>query len=92
LGKIRVFILPILRIDLLKSPIAVTTIHPGFIRSEINEKVKSTPFMIDTETGCGAILKAIEKEGDSYYVPAWPWNIMAFVTRHAPLSFMAKMS
>jgi len=48
--------------------------------------------MIDTETGCGAILKAIEKEGDSYYVPAWPWNIMAFVTRHAPLSFMAKMS
>ncbi|MBT8148295.1 MAG: SDR family oxidoreductase, partial [Gammaproteobacteria bacterium] len=43
-----------LRIDLLGSPIEVTTIHPGFIRSEINEKVKKVPFIVDTETGCKA--------------------------------------
>ena len=30
-----------IRIDLLDTPIKATTIHPGFIRSEINEKVKT---------------------------------------------------
>jgi len=30
-----------IRIDLLGTPIKATTIHPGFIRSEINEKVKT---------------------------------------------------
>jgi len=44
-----------IRIDLLDTPIKATTIHPGFIRSEINEKVKKVPFIVDTETGCRAI-------------------------------------
>ncbi|NND81189.1 MAG: SDR family NAD(P)-dependent oxidoreductase, partial [Gammaproteobacteria bacterium] len=81
-----------IRIDLLGSPIKVTTIHPGFIRSEINEKVKKVPFMVDTETGTRAIVNAIEKEGANYYVPSWPWAIMARLMKIAPLSMMAKMS
>ena len=81
-----------IRIDLLGTPIKVTTIHPGFIRSEINEKVKNTPFMVDTETGVIAMIKAIEKEGANAYVPTWPWAIMSRLMRIAPLSFMAKMS
>ncbi len=81
-----------IRIDLLGSPIKATTIHPGFIRSEINENVKKVPFMVDTETGCRAILKAIEKEGANYYVPSWPWALMCRFMKIAPLSFMAKMS
>lgn len=81
-----------IRIDLMGSPIKVTTIHPGFIRSEINEKVKKVPFIVDTETGCREIIKAIEKEGANYYVPAWPWAIMARLMKIAPLRFLAKMS
>lgn len=81
-----------IRIDLLNTPIKVTTIHPGFIRSEINEKVKNTPFMVDTETGVKAMLKAIEKEGGNAYVPAWPWWLMSKLMKIAPLSMMAKMS
>lgn len=81
-----------IRVDLLNTPIKATTIHPGFIRSEINEKVKNTPFMVDTETGCRAILKAIEKEGSSYYVPSWPWSIMARLMKFFSLGMMAKMS
>lgn len=81
-----------IRIDLLGSPIKVTTIHPGFIRSEINEKVKNTPFMVDTETGCRAMLKAIEKEGANAYVPGWPWWLMSKFMRIASLRFMTKMS
>jgi short-subunit dehydrogenase len=81
-----------IRVDLLGTPIRATTIHPGFIRSEINEKVESVPFIVDTETGCRAILKAIEKEGASYYVPSWPWELMSRLMRIVPLRLLKKMS
>jgi short-subunit dehydrogenase len=81
-----------LRIDLAKTPIKVSTVHPGFIKSEINEKVKNVPFMVDTETGCKAIIKAIEKEGANSYVPSWPWSLLQLIMRIMPLSMLAKMS
>lgn len=81
-----------LRIDLAKTAIKVSTIHPGFIRSEINEKVEKAPFMVSTEVGCKAIIKAIEKEGANSYVPSWPWAFMQLLMRIAPLSLLAKMS
>ena len=51
-----------IRMDLMRTPIKVTTICPGYIRSEMNERVKNTPFIVDTETGCRAIVRAIERE------------------------------
>ena len=81
-----------IRVDLLDSEIRATTIHPGFIRSEINEKVKTVPFIVDTEVGCKAIITAIEKEGASYYVPSWPWAIMARVVKLLPLRLLKGMS
>jgi short-subunit dehydrogenase len=81
-----------LRIEMLGKPINVSTVHPGFIRSEINEKVEKVPFMVDTETGCKAIVKAIEKEGANSYVPSWPWASLRFILRLAPLSLLKKLS
>ena len=81
-----------IRVDLLNSPIKATTIHPGFIRSEINEKVEKVPFMVDTEVGCKAIISAVEKEGANYFVPSWPWSIMARVMKLVPLSMLKGMS
>ncbi|KXI27460.1 SDR family oxidoreductase [Paraglaciecola hydrolytica] len=81
-----------IRIDVMHTPIKVTTIHPGFIRSEINEKVKKVPFIVDTETGCKAMVKAIEKEVANSFVPTWPWAIFRYIARIAPLSWLAKLS
>lgn len=81
-----------LAIDVMDTPIKITAIHPGFIRSEINEKVKKVPFIVDTETGCKAMVKAIEKEGESYFVPAWPWAWLQYILRIAPKSILKKMS
>ncbi|MFT4655340.1 MAG: short-subunit dehydrogenase [Kangiellaceae bacterium] len=81
-----------LRMDLAKTPIKVSTIHPGFIRSEINERIEKAPFLVDTVTGCKAIVKAIEKEGGNSYVPSWPWAIIQLIMRVAPMSMLAKMS
>ena len=81
-----------IRIDVRNTPIRVTCIHPGFIRSEINEKVKKVPFIVDTETGCKAMVKAINAEKANSYVPSWPWAWLHWILRIAPDSLIAKMS
>ena len=81
-----------IRMDVMNTPIKVTCIHPGFIRSEINEKVEKVPFIVDTEVGCKSMVKAINKEKASVYVPSWPWAIMHWLMRVAPASTMRKMS
>lgn len=79
-----------LRVDLLKTPIKVTTIYPGYIESEINEKVKNRPFLVDTVTGVRSIVAAIEKEVEGAYTPAWPWTLMAFLMRRMPTKMLAR--
>jgi len=81
-----------IRIDVMNTPIKVSCIHPGFIRSEINEKVEKVPFMVDTETGCKAMVKAINKEKANAFVPGWPWAILHWILRVAPLSTLKGMS
>lgn len=81
-----------IRCEMLDKQIEVTTIYPGYIRSEINEKVKNTPFMVDTETGCRLLAKAIEKEPATANVPAWPWNLVGFLMRNLPLRWVKKMA
>ena len=81
-----------IRIDVMHTPIKVSCVHPGFIRSEINEKVKTVPFIVDTETGCKALVKAINKEKANSFVPTWPWAFLHWVLRIAPLSTIRKMS
>ena len=78
--------------DLAGTGITVTTLFPGFIRSEINEKVKKVPFIVDTETGCRAMAAAIEREPRKASVPAWPWIPLGTAMRVLPLSLVAKMS
>lgn len=82
-----------IRADLIKSrsPIKVSAILPGYIRSEINEKVKNTPFMIDTETGCRKLVQAIEKEPVQAYVPSWPWALIGFLMKRLPLKWVMKL-
>ncbi|GAB2989434.1 SDR family oxidoreductase [Psychrosphaera aestuarii] len=81
-----------IRIDVMNTPIKVSCVHPGFIRSEINETVEKVPFIVDTETGCKALVKAINKEKANSYVPSWPWAILQWVLRIAPLFVIRKMS
>ena len=81
-----------LRVELLDTPIRVSTVHPGFIRSEINEKVKKVPFIVDTDVGCLAMVKAIEKEGANSFVPIWPWAFLRFIFHVLPLRWLQKLS
>ena len=71
--------------------VAVTTIYPGYIRSEMNEYVQNAPFMVDTETGVKSMVEAIEKGSASARVPAWPWAPLGTAIRHAPLGVVRKL-
>lgn len=81
-----------IRLDVSNTPIKVTCVHPGFIRSEINAKVKSVPFIVDTETGCKALVKSIEKEPKNCYVPRHPWGWLHWLIRIAPDRFIRNIS
>jgi short-subunit dehydrogenase len=81
-----------LRMELLGSPIKVTTVYPGYIRSEMNEKVQQKiPFIVDTATGVRAVVTAIESEKPKAVVPPWPWRPLAFAIRHLPLPLVRKL-
>jgi short-subunit dehydrogenase len=79
------------RADLMGTPIKVSVIYPGYIRSEMNEKVKNAPFMVSTEKGVSAIVEAVEKEKDSAHVPPWPWIPVGFGLKHLPLPLARKL-
>ncbi|MGB0954631.1 MAG: SDR family NAD(P)-dependent oxidoreductase, partial [Panacagrimonas sp.] len=79
-----------IRADLLKTPIKVSTIYPGYILTPLNEKVKNAPFRVDVESGCRSLVRAIEKESPQAIVPPWPWTPISSALRHLPLSVIAR--
>jgi short-subunit dehydrogenase len=81
-----------LRAELHGKPIKVTVLYPGYIASEMNEKVaQSTPLMVSTEKGVKAMVSAIEREVASAAVPALPWAPLGVVMKHAPMPLFKKL-
>jgi len=80
-----------LRVELLSTPIKVSVIYPGYIRSEMNEQVKNAPFIVSTQKGVRAIVEAIEKEKPRARVPAWPWVPVGAAMRFLPLPLAKRL-
>lgn len=80
-----------IRAELLATPIKVSILFPGYIRTELNAGAKKLPFEVDVVTGSRAMVKAIEREPVRAYVPRWPWVVGAFFMRNLPLPLVAKM-
>jgi NADP-dependent 3-hydroxy acid dehydrogenase YdfG len=83
-----------IRADLLRDRrtrrIRVSTIHPGFIATDINEGRRG-PFTVDLDTGVDALVAAIEREPVRAYVPEWPWRAVAGLLRVLPLPALARI-
>lgn len=77
-----------IRADVLSTPIAVTTLYPGYISTELNGG--RGPLMASAETGCRAMVRAIERERATARVPAWPWRPLGTVLRYLPLRWVAR--
>ncbi|WP_156755691.1 SDR family oxidoreductase [Actinokineospora pegani] len=81
-----------IRSDLMRTKIKVSTIFPGYIRSEMNEKVKKTPLMVDTVPGVRSMVKAIERESTTACSPSWPWTAIGFAMRVLPLPVVRRIA
>ncbi|WP_413520554.1 SDR family oxidoreductase [Psychrobacter glacincola] len=83
-----------IRADMLltKLPIQVSTIYPGYIRTEINTNAKPLPFEVDADTGTKAIVAAIEAGVDEACVPSLPWSIVGQAMKHLPLQIVNRVS
>lgn len=81
-----------LRAELRGSPIKVSTIFPGYIRTEMNKGAKKLPFEVDEKTGSCALANAIEREPDTACVPGFPWTLVGFLMRNLPLGLVVKLN
>jgi short-subunit dehydrogenase len=80
------------RVEMMGKPIDVTVLYPGYIASEMNEKVaQTTPMMTSTEKGVRSMVAAIEKRVASACVPALPWAPLSLLMKHAPLPLYRRL-
>lgn len=80
-----------IRAELIDTPIKVTTIFPGYIRTEINEGAKKLPFEVDEKTGSRLLVAEIEKAPVKAYVPKWPWLPLGLAMKILPLKLVNKL-
>ncbi len=74
-----------IRLDVIDTPITVTTLFPGYIASEMSAtSEQGTPLMVGTAKGVRSMIRAIEREVAETAVPAWPWKPLGVVLRFAP--------
>ncbi len=79
------------RFETARQPIEVTTIFPGYIRSEMNAHRGDAPFIVDNDRGCRLLVRAIEREPAEAFVPAWPWTALGFALRHLPAGLAMRL-
>ncbi|WP_448613625.1 SDR family oxidoreductase [Modestobacter sp. URMC 112] len=70
--------------------IRVTTVHPGFIATDINVGRRG-PLTVDLDTGVAALTAAVEREPVRAYVPEWPWRPVAGLLRVLPLPLVRRL-
>jgi len=73
-----------LRVDLRRSNIDVTTIHPGFIRTPMTAgRKKKLPFLLEPDDAACRIIRAVERRARTY---AFPWQLASLVRviKHIP--------
>ncbi|MGW4774291.1 SDR family oxidoreductase [Nocardia sp. NPDC004278] len=80
-----------LTVEFGQSPIAVTTLLPGFIATDMAAKAGDARMVAPLEKGVAAMVRAIEQERIRACVPAWPWRLIDVVLPHLPRSVVARL-
>lgn len=81
-----------LRIDLRRSGIFVTVIHPGFIRTPMTaNRKKRLPFLLEVDDAARRIRRAIERRARTY---AFPWQLAGIVRviKHLPSALYDRLA
>lgn len=81
-----------LRSELWGTAIRVTTVHPGYVATELVEDLPRPLFTTDVGTATRAIVEAIEREVPRAHVPRWPWAALATPMRLMPLGVFRRIA
>lgn len=81
-----------IRADLWDTPIAVSTICPGYIVSDLSVRAGRSPLVASTEKGVRSMVRAIERERATAMVPAWPWVPLGLLLRALPLRVVRRLT
>lgn len=80
-----------IRVEVADTPIRVTTLAPGYIRTDLNGGM-TRPLSVDAATGSRAMVEAIEKARAFAYVPTWPWAVLGRVLRVMPTPILRRVT
>lgn len=78
-----------LETELLHTNISTTTLFPGYIDTDINNMLKSRPFLITVAQAAPTIVSLIEKKVRRSTVPAYPWSVVGQILKILPNRFFA---
>jgi short-subunit dehydrogenase len=83
-----------LRLETLRKPITVTTLMPGYIKSEMTagQDAAKTPFIIDGIKGARLLADAVESGRAQATIPRWPWTVVRGIMRVSPLWLLRRMN
>ncbi|MBF6176553.1 SDR family oxidoreductase [Nocardia blacklockiae] len=74
------------------SPIAVTTVQPGFIATDMAARAGDATLVVPLERGVASMVAAIEHETVRACVPQWPWRAVNLVMPLLPRTLVARLS
>lgn len=77
-------------LELSKFNVQVTTVYPGFIKTELAPNMEKMPFVIEADAAARTIVKAIQKRKRKLIVPAWPWKPLLPLLKLLPPSVIVK--
>lgn len=80
-----------LRMEVSGKQIAVTIVHPGFVKTDIGPGMEKYPFVADPDDVAREIADGIGKRKKNLIVPRFPWSLMMPAMRLIPDAIMKKV-
>jgi short-subunit dehydrogenase len=79
------------RMELKNKGISVTTVHPGFVATELAKDMEKYPFVITPEAAAKTIVAGIEKKSANIIVPKMPWSVLSHLINVIPDSLITRV-
>jgi len=80
-----------LRTEVGHKGIRITTIHPGFVVTELAPNMEKYPFAARPEAVAQEICRAIARGAKEAIVPRWPWTVLMPAMRFLPDAVMRRI-
>ncbi|MGH8494383.1 MAG: SDR family NAD(P)-dependent oxidoreductase [Moraxellaceae bacterium] len=80
-----------LRMEVSNRGIAVTIVHPGFVKTDIGPGMEKYPFVADPAQVAREIADGIARKKKNLIVPRFPWSLIMPAMRLIPDSIMKKV-